>query len=390
MINIIKKVEVYSPRYLGKKDIVFTGNQIEGIYDNADIKSDALDIVEIDGNNKIAFPGFIDGHVHILGGGGEGGFNTRTPEIKLSDLTTSGITTVVGCIGTDGVCRDSKALLAKAKSLEEEGITTYCYTGSYDVQVKAVTEDIKSDIMLIDKFIGVGEIALSDNRSSQSTFEEFISICAKARVAGLLSGKAGVVNVHLGSGKRGLDFIFKVIEESEIPPTQLIPTHINRNNLLFQRGIKYVKKGGYIDLTTSTYEGFLEEGELLASEGLKLFLDEGLNIEHITFTSDGNGSIPKFDRDKKLIGLGICETSSLYREVKKAITNYNIPIETAIKVITSNVASILKLPTKGYIGAGFDADMVLVDSKTYEIKDVYAKGRLLVKDGTAVVKGTFE
>lgn len=390
MISVIKKVEVYSPEYLGKKDIVFIGNQIEGIYENVDIKSDTLDIVEIDGNKKIAFPGFIDGHVHILGGGGEGGFNTRTPEIRLSNLTTSGITTVVGCIGTDGICRDSKALLAKAKSLEEEGITTYCYTGSYDIPVRTVTADIKSDIMLIDKFIGVGEIALSDNRSSQPTFQEFISICAKARVSGLLSGKAGVINVHLGGGRRGLDFIFKVIEKSEIPPTQLIPTHINRNKSLFQEGIKYVKKGGYIDLTTSSDEEFLEEGELLASEGLKAFLDEGLNIEHITFTSDGNGSMPKFDRDRKLIGLGICETSSLYREVKKAIINYNIPIETAIKVITSNVASMLKLPAKGYIRPGFDADMVLVDNKTYEIKDVYAKGKLLVKDGAAIVKGTFE
>lgn len=390
MISVIKKVEVYSPEYLGKKDIVFIGNQIEGIYENVDIKSDTLDIVEIDGNKKIAFPGFIDGHVHILGGGGEGGFNTRTPEIRLSNLTTSGITTVVGCIGTDGICRDSKALLAKAKSLEEEGITTYCYTGSYDIPVRTVTADIKSDIMLIDKFIGVGEIALSDNRSSQPTFQEFISICAKARVSGLLSGKAGVINVHLGGGRRGLDFIFKVIEKSEIPPTQLIPTHINRNKSLFQEGIKYVKKGGYIDLTTSSDEEFLEEGELLASEGLKAFLDEGLNIEHIIFTSDGNGSMPKFDRDRKLIGLGICETSSLYREVKKAIINYNIPIETAIKVITSNVASMLKLPAKGYIRPGFDADMVLVDNKTYEIKDVYAKGKLLVKDGAAIVKGTFE
>lgn len=244
--------------------------------------------------------------------------------------------------------------------------------------------------MLIDKFIGVGEVAISDNRSCQPVFEDFINVVAKARVGGLLSGKAGIVNVHLGSGRRGMEFVTRVIEETEIPSSQMLPTHINRNKKLFEEGIRYVQKGGYIDLTTSTDENFLEEGELLASEGLKNFLDEELDISHITFSSDGNGSMPKFNRDKKLIGLGICQASSLYKEVQKAIIKYDIPKEKAIRVITSNVAEILKLHNKGYVKEGYDADFVLVDHKSYEIKDVYAKGKQLVKDGNPIVKGTFE
>ena len=78
---------------------------------------------------------------------------------------------LVGCIGTDGVCRDMKGLVAKAHALCEEGVTCYCYTGSYDVPVNTITKTIKSDLLLIDKVIGVGEIALSDHRSSQPTYE---------------------------------------------------------------------------------------------------------------------------------------------------------------------------------------------------------------------------
>lgn len=390
MITIIRNVEVYSPEYLGKKNVVIVGNKFEGIYDDINIPSDFIEIKIVDGKNKLMFPGFIDAHVHILGGGGESGFSSRTPEIKLTDLTKAGITTVVGCLGTDNVCRDGKALVAKAKSLDVEGITTYCYTGSYSIPVKTVTESIKEDLMMIDKYIGVGEIAISDSRSSQPTYEQFLDIVAEARVAGLLSGKAGVVNIHVGSGKRKLDMIFKVLDETEIPTTQLIPTHINRNSELFEEGMNLVRKGGYIDLTTSSDPNFLEEGELLASEGLKRALDEGINMNNITFTSDGNGSMPKFDENGKLIGLGICSVCSLYNEVKRAIQEKNVPIEIALKVITSNVADLLRLRNKGRIESNKDADFVLVNKDDLSIIDVYAKGDALIQEGKIIRKGTFE
>ena len=121
MITIIKGCEVYSPRYIGVKDVLVVGEKIEGIYDSLNIQNVELDIEIIDGHGKLLFPGFIDSHVHILGGGGEGGYETRTPEIGLSTITESGITTLVGCIGTDNVCRSSKSLIAKAKSLKNLG-----------------------------------------------------------------------------------------------------------------------------------------------------------------------------------------------------------------------------------------------------------------------------
>lgn len=280
MLTVIKGIKVYSPEYQGEKDVVILSNKIEGIYENLKIPKDFIDIKIINGTGKLLFPGFIDCHVHINGAGGEGSFKTRTPEIKLTDLTTAGITTVVGCIGTDGICRDMASLIAKAKALEEEGITTYCYTGSYEIPVKTLTNSIKGDLMLVDKIIGVGEVAISDNRSSQATFTQFAQTVAQARVGGLLSGKSGIVNIHLGNGDKKLDYLFKLIKETEIPPTQLLPTHINRNKELFEAGEEYVRKGGFIDFTTSSDPGCLEPGELRASEGLSILINNKVDLSH--------------------------------------------------------------------------------------------------------------
>ena len=357
MLKVIKNIEVYDPEYLGKKDIVILSDKIEGLYDSVNIPKDFINIQVIDGEGMIAVPGFIDCHVHIIGGGGEGGFRTRTPELQLSSIVKGGITTLVGCIGTDGVCRDMKGLVAKAHALCEEGVTCYCYTGSYDVPVNTITKTIKSDLLLIDKVIGVGEIALSDHRSSQPTYEQFVNIVAQARVGGLLSGKAGIVNVHLGNGKRMIEYI--------------------------------TKAGCQIDLTTSSDPQHLEEGEVRAGEGLKKLLDAGVDIEKITFSSDGNGSMPLFDENGELKGLGICSVESLFNEVKEAI-KLGVPLEKAIRVITSNVANVLKLSHKGFISTGKDADIILLDKKNLDINSVISRGNILMDNKKLLVKGTFE
>ncbi|MBQ6819857.1 MAG: beta-aspartyl-peptidase [Clostridium sp.] len=390
MIKVIKNIKVYSPKYLGIKDVVIVSDKIEGIYDSVNIPKNFINIEVINGEGKLLFPGFIDNHVHINGAGGEGGFRRRTPEIMLSSLITAGITTVVGCIGIDGVCRNMASLIAKAKSLEEEGITTYCYTGSYEIPVKPLTESIKKDIMLIDKIIGVGEIAISDTRSSQATYEELVKAIAQSRVGGLLSGKSGIVNIHLGDGTSKLGYLFKLADNSEIPLTQILPTHINRNGDLFKSGEEYINKGGYIDLTTSTPVDQLAPGELRASEAFNILVKNKSNIENVTFSSDGNGSLPIFDDKGKIVKIGICTVSSLYEEVVECIKKYGIHIEEALKVITSNVAKVLKLNNKGSIEVGKDADLVLVDENTLKIKDVIALGKVMLKDGEVIVKGTFE
>lgn len=390
MITLIKNGEVYAPDYLGKKDILLAGDKIEAICENIPVPDNFVSIKVINASGMIVFPGLIDSHVHILGGGGEGGYKTRTPEIKLPDIIAGGTTTVVGCLGTDGVCRDMKALLAKARALEEEGITTYTYTGSYELPVHTITESCRTDIMLIDKIIGVGELALSDHRSSQPTFNDFIKVVAEARVAGMLSGKAGIVNVHLGDGKRRLQYLTDMAEKTEIPIKQVIPTHVNRSKSVFHAGIEFARLGGIIDFTTSYDTRYSDADEIEASSGLKLALENGIPIEQIQFSSDGQGSLPIFNEKKEYIGIGVGSAKSLYREVKTAIFNDGISVENALKVVTSNVAKNLKLTNKGSLEKGKDADIVIADKNDFNIQFVFAKGALMISEGKIIVKETFE
>ena len=390
MLTIIRNAEIFSPQKCGKKDIFIAGNKIGKISPSINITSNDIEIANIDAEGLCVLPGFIDSHVHIIGGGGEGGFNTRTPELAFSEFVKAGITTVIGCLGTDNICRDMPSLVAKTKALNEEGITAFCYTGSYEIPVNTITGTPKSDLMLISEIIGVGEVALSDNRSSQPTYEDFVKTVAKSRVGGLLSGKAGVVNVHLGSGERGMEYLYKVIKQTEIPVSQLLPTHVNRSRKLFDEAMNYADIGGYIDATTSSDPKYLEEDELTASRALSLYYKKGFDITHITFSSDGNGSMPLFNEKRQLIGLGICSVKSLFDEVKNAVFNEDIPLEDAIKVITSNTADIFKLNQKGRIEEGKDADLVFVDKKTLEIRTVICRGKILMRDGKVLKYGTFE
>jgi len=387
---LIKNVRIYAPEDLGVQDVLIGAGEILKVAENLPAEK-AYDVQVIDGTGKILMPGLIDAHVHILGGGGEGGAKTRTPEIMLTDITTGGVTTVVGCLGTDGCTRTMTNLLAKAKGLEEEGITAYVYTGSYQVPVRTLTGSVMDDIILLDRVVGCGEIAVSDHRSSQPTLEEFAKIVADTRVGGILSAKAGLVNIHMGDGKEKLEFLRHVLENTQIPSANMLPTHINRSTALMADGIDYAKEyGGYIDLTTSSDPDFLEPDEVKASTGLKMALDAGISAEHITFSSDGQGSLPVFAPDGTFMGLGVGKVTSLYREMRDAVLADGVSLTDALRTVTSNPAALLKLDRKGKISEHADADLVLADADTLEIDTVIAKGKLMISGKQVLVKGTFE
>ena len=66
-----------------------------------------------------------------------------------------------------------------------------------------------------------------------------------------------------------------------------------------------------------------------------------------------------------------------------------IPLETAVRILTSNPASILKLPGKGFISNGMDADLLFLN-KGMELVNLISMGKWVVKDGKVLKKGTYE
>lgn len=393
MVIIIRNAQVYQPEYAGKKDLLILGDQIAALGENLQAEfNGAVSVTEIDGTGMVLTPGFIDSHEHIMGGGGEGGFSTRTPEAVLTDLTMNGITTVVGCIGTDGITRDMAALLAKAHGLEEEGVTTYVYTGSYQVPVHTLTGSVMKDVMLLDKVIGAGEIAISDHRSSQPTFEEFVRIVSDVRVGGMLAGKAGIVNIHLGDSPRLMDLIWRTVRETEIPYTQFLPTHVNRNEALFQSAAEFAKAGGVIDFTGNEDIDYWESicDEVRVCSGIRRILESGVSENNFTISSDGQGSLPVFNSKGEYQGIGIGKASCLLKEVRECVEREDIPLETALRAVTANPARILKLGKKGRLQPGCDADLCLLTEDGLKLHTVIAKGKIMVQEGKPVVRGTFE
>lgn len=378
---LIKNIKVYSPKYLGKKDVLIGDEKILLIEDNIDSFNDKIEV--IDGQGKILTPGLIDNHVHITGGGGEGSFKTRVPEIQLSELIEGGITTVVGLLGTDSTTRSVESLVAKAKALKEEGISVYVHTGAYSYPSPTLTGDVKRDITFIEEIIGV-KIALSDHRSPSLTEDELARLASDARVAGMISGKAGIVVAHMGDGKDGLGIINRVLEKTEIPIRTIRPTHVNRKEELLVEGFEYARNGGIIDLTCGIYE------ELSPSKVIKQAIRKEIPLESILISSDGYGSYSDYDEYGNLLKIGVSSVDSLLSELTKMVGEENIELEQALSFFTTNVSKSLNLyPKKGTIKEDSDADLLILN-ENMELTAVVARGKLMMNDSKVIIKGTYE
>jgi len=383
--KLLRNAKIYNPELTDDTDVLIVGRSIAAIGKNFSLP-DYVHGEVIDLQGKRIVPGFIDAHVHICGGGGEAGPASRTPEIQLSQLTRGGTTTVVGCLGTDSVSRSMAELLVKAQALEDEGITTFVYSGAYQVPMRSLLPTLQQDLVLIEKVIGAGEIAISDHRSAQPQIAELEHLAAEARVGGMLGGKAGVLHLHLGDGKRGLQPIWSILEHTEIPITQFMPTHINRTHSLLEQGIQFLIAGGHIDLTAGC-DDF--PTELRVPAVLAMLNERQILNDRITVTSDGNGSMPQYNEAGVLIGMGVGSVEVLWRDVRESVLHYGLPLEVALRTITSNVANVLRLKNKGSIRVGYDADLVVLN-EALQVHDVWAMGKCMVRDKQLKVRGTFE
>ena len=377
---LIKNTNLYSPKSLGKKDILISNGKIVAIDD--EIVNHSVFSEVWDAKGAITTPGFIDQHIHVIGAGGKYGFASMTPQLHLGDLINCGTTTVVGLLGTDGSTRSIKTLFSKTQALNQEGITAYMYTGYYGLDKVYLMNSLQEDMIYIDSVIGC-KIAISDIRSSYPSALELLRLLRNVRVGGMLSGKKGILHLHLGALSSKMDLLFEIIENYEFPIEHISPTHVGRTKDLFDQAITFAKMGGMIDITTGASKYTDPYKSVLYA------LDNNVSIDNMTFSSDGNAGLDKLDKNNNLVGFKSAPFDKNFEEVINLHKLGGIPLEDALKLITSNPAKNLGLKNKGQVKINSDADLCFLNSDL-ELHTVIANGKFMMQEGALVVKGSFE
>ncbi len=380
MALLIKNARVFAPNDLGRQNVLMVGEQIAAI--GPDLTCDLPDLETIDASGRILTPGFFDQHIHVTGGGGEGGPATRTPELVLSELIRSGTTGVVGVSGTDFTTRSIPNLLAKIRALKTEGVSAWMYTSNYRYPATTLTDSVANDLFFVPEVLGV-KIALGDHRSSFPTTQQVLALLADIRVGGMIAGKTGFLHIHLGNIP-GAFAMFDEIVARGFPIRHIRPTHCGRIRHVFDAAVEFALKGGHIDITTGASCCFDN-----ASLAVLAALEAGVDPKLITLSTDGHGSVPRFNEKGEMAGLGVGGVEGNLLAFKRLVGDYGMAIEKALPFVTSNVASALGLADQGVVAKGACGNACLF-TEDFTLTDVVARGRVMMRDGEVVVKGTFE
>ncbi len=385
-IALLRNAELYDPEPRGRRHLLVAGERVVWIGRDVPRLDAALDVEEVDLGGRRVIPGLVDCHVHLTGGGGESGPGSRVPPMPLSRLTLGGVTTAVGVLGTDDAVRTTAELVTAARGLIAQGLSAWCYTGGYHVPPVTATGSIRLDLLLIDLILGVGELAISDHRSSQPTLDDLLRVAADAHVGGLMSGKAGIVHLHVGDGPRGLELVRQALDRSELPARVFNPTHVNRRRALFDEAMALSERGCTVDVTAFP----VAEGEdaWSADEAVVRYLGARLDPSRITVSSDAGGSLPVFDAEGRVTGTDVGSPGAV-GEALRTLVQRGERLERVLPAFTANPARLLRLDRKGRLVPGADADLVVLDTDA-AVADVMARGRWHVRDGRAVVRGVFE
>lgn len=386
LLQLIRNADLYAPEPHGVQHLLLGGGKVLWIGREPPELPAALAVQTIDLEGRRLIPGLIDGHVHVTGGGGEAGFATRVPAPLLSRYTRAGVTSVVGLLGTDDCARSTRELVASIHALREQGLNAWGYSGGYHLPPTTLTGSVRGDIVFVEPLIGVGEVAISDHRSSQPTLDELLKLASEAHVAGLMTGKAGIVHLHLGDGTRGLELVRRALDTSELPARVFNPTHVNRRKALFEEAVDLATRGCYVDITAFP----VADGEdaWSAADALLGYLDSGAPAGRVTVSSDAGGCLPCFDDEGRVCGMEVGESGALLATIN-ALLARGLPLQDALPAFTSNPARLLRLAGKGRIAVAADADLVALDADG-GASEVWIGGALHVQGGVAQRRGIFE
>jgi len=377
VLTLIRNAQIFSPDPLGTRDVLIASDRVAAIGESINLSGKELEIVDAGG--MWLLPGLVDPLTHLCGGGGEGGFGNRTAEIQSEDLIRGGITTPVGALGTDSITRNLDVLYGRVMTLRAQGISAYMFSGAYRVPVPTLTGDIARDLIMIEPVIGVGEVAIADHRSSHLTVSELRRLASDVQLGGTLSGKGGVVLMHIGDSESGLELIEQTLCDSDLPRRLFYPTHVNRQKALLRQAIEYTSKGGYADITVSTTPELLNAGEVPALEAFHQAIDAGVPAAQLTFSSDAGGSLPHYE-DGVLVGLKAAKPDCLLRLLQSSLADDQNANEQIIAAMTRNPAQALHLHGKGRVQVGADADLLLLEPDKANLIHVMGRGQWLMRD----------
>jgi beta-aspartyl-dipeptidase (metallo-type) len=358
MFILIEDGELYAPERRGRQSILVAGSEIVKVGDVDRRALEALDVEceVIDASNCCVTPGMIDPHEHLLGGSGEGSLALQSPMLFPREILRAGVTTVVGTLGVDTTMKTVQGLLGRVKALTEEGIDAYMWTGGYNVPPTTLLGSVRQDMMYVEAVIGAGEVAISDERGLNQSAQELAKLVRDTHVGGLLTGKCGLTHFHLGEERTRLAPLRDIMEQFQVKPEWLYPTHVQRNEKLLDEAIELANAGAYVDFDVVNRD---------LAKWLDYYLEHGGPSDKLTISSDADSSTPDILRE----------------QVRGLVLEHGHALEDVLCLVTVNPACALKLKSKGRVEAGKDADLVLLDRDSLEVRHVIARGRLVVRDG---------
>jgi beta-aspartyl-dipeptidase (metallo-type) len=391
LFTVIRGGEVFAPESLGRPEILISGERILAIGEGFADKTAALGGARvIDATGKKVVPGFIDQHLHFLGGGDFEGPLGRVPELHVSWITEGGVTTAVGIMGIDMESKGLHGLLVKARELERSGLTTFIYTGAFPVPSPFLTSSVRADIVLIDKVLGA-KVAISEDTYPNLSLPDLARLAGELKLAAGISGKAAVLHCHTGRNPSRLQPIFDLLDHVGFSIRQIVPTHVNRRQPdMHEHAVRFARMGGTLDFSANLCQRCGSVTGLNPDQAVRRTLDAGIPLEQITLSSDANVSMPLLDGHDHVVGLHNASPRILHREWLYVIRTNRLSLSQALPLVTTNVARVLGIgDRKGSLATGKDADIVFLTDDLM-VDTVIARGQVMVREGHAVVRGPFE
>jgi beta-aspartyl-dipeptidase (metallo-type) len=381
--TLLKGGQVVLPTGIERRDLLLAGGRIVALAERLDqpVRSELLATHDLGG--LTVAPGLVDAHVHFLGGGGGDGFETRLPELALTDLTANGITTVVGAPGIDMVSRNMEGLLAKARGLRAEGLSAFVYMGGFHRPLGSITGSVWRDSYLLADVIGV-KLAVGEPRAPSISERELVDLARELAWVERATGRGAVLHIHLGLAEDGPALLQRAIPRFPSPARAVI-THCNYAEQNLAAAIGLAPTGVLLDITTTLAPERGVPGAVSGADAVAALLRAGVGSRQISMSTDGNGHVPKeVDGSWEPYRTHM---DSLLDDIRAVARTESLA--TALSLATANPADALRLPRKGRIAEGADADFIAIDDEV-RLVEVYAGGRRFVHEGRPVVLGRAE